>query len=797
MTPFKKNRLTMLVGVALATGFLPAYAQQAAATSNVGNISVEGRPGGADTGLIAQEETPKARSSVSKQHLENLVPTSGAFQTIELLPGVNSFSQDGTGLFGGGIRVRGFAGDQMGLTINGAPVNDSGNFAVYPQEYTDNENLCEVFITQGSTDSDAPHVGASGGNIGMVTCAPKDAFGMRLAQSFGGLNYRRSFVRLDTAKIGESGLKGFISYSKTKADKFKGSGNADRDHVDVGLEFRPSADLFFSSSLLYNNAINNNIRTLTNAQIAQFGRNFDFGTVAPQHLTPVAGVAQSEATPTNGFYKYNVNPFRNYLWTAKAELKVNKDLTVSAEPYFWDGFGTGGGQLTTLAESNSSTKLGQGVRDINGDGDTLDTVMVYGSSVTKTKRPGITFKANYRVENHNLTLGYWTERAEHRQTGPRVTFDNAGNSANPWLDNSSAFLLRQDGSTYQQRDWLTITKANSLFAQDTISLMQDKLQLQLGLRQAQIKRDFTNTANDGSTSITGRSDGNYTTQATYNKLLPSVGAKYNISPEQSAFVNVAQNFRAPSNFVLSNLLQGGSVVNGVLTGATLRSPNVGQEESTNLDIGYRYQSDKTTFSGSVFLVNFKNRIARAYDPSSLIVTDYNVGDSTIKGFELESGYKLNKNLALYGSLTYTDSKIKSDLQNAALPAAAEATAGKQFPDTPKWMAGASVNYSDGPVFGNVSAKLTGKAFSTLVNDETMSGYTVFNLMAGYRLPSSSFFKTPQIRLNVANLFNKEFLRINSPSGSSFTVRALGTGSSLPSYYVSAPRFASITLQSDF
>jgi hypothetical protein len=58
MTPFKKNRLTMLVGVALATGFLPAYAQQAAATSNVGNISVEGRPGGADTGLIAQEETP-------------------------------------------------------------------------------------------------------------------------------------------------------------------------------------------------------------------------------------------------------------------------------------------------------------------------------------------------------------------------------------------------------------------------------------------------------------------------------------------------------------------------------------------------------------------------------------------------------------------------------------------------------------------------------------------------------------------------------------------------------------------
>ena len=57
------------------------------------------------------------------------------------------------------------------------------------------------------------------------------------------------------------------------------------------------------------------------------------------------------------------------------------------------------------------------------------------------------------------------------------------------------------------------------------------------------------------------------------------------------------------------------------------------------------------------------------------------------------------------------------------------------------------------------------AFITLVNDEAMPEYTVFNLMAGYRLPSSGFFKNPEIRLNVSNLFNKEYLRINSPSGS--------------------------------
>jgi iron complex outermembrane receptor protein len=113
------------------------------------------------------------------------------------------------------------------------------------------------------------------------------------------------------------------------------------------------------------------------------------------------------------------------------------------------------------------------------------------------------------------------------------------------------------------------------------------------------------------------------------------------------------------------------------------------------------------------------------------------------------------------------------------------------------MAAASVNYNNGPWFGSLKAKFTGEAFSTLVNDESMPAYTVFNLMAGYRLPGGTFFKNPEIRFNVDNLFNAEYLRISSPSGSSFTVRSQGAGGSAPAYYIGAPRFASLTLRSDF
>lgn len=792
MTHFKPKRLPFLIGLAFTAPAL--LAQQA---TDVGRITVEGRPGGTDTGLITQEEAPKARSAVTRQHLDQLNPSAGVFQTIDLLPGVNSFSHDATGLFGGGVRVRGFAGDQLGLTINGAPVNDSGNFAVYPQEYTDTENLCEVFITQGSTDTEAPHVGAVGGNLGMVTCAPQDKQNFHVAQSMGQLNYRRTFLRYDTGKLGPSDFKAFVSYSKSKVDKFKGAGGADRDHVDLGAEMRPTRDLFLATSLLYNRAINNNYRTLTTAQIAASGDRLDFGTVAPQHLTPVAGTAQSESAPPDGYYAFNINPFRNYIWTGKAEWRASKDLTLSAEPYFWYGFGTGGSQLQTINESSSSALLGGGVRDVNRDGDTLDRVMTYGSSVTETYRPGVTLKANWRMDNHNVVVGYWYERARHRQTGPRTTFDNNGTPTNLWLDDSSTFLRRQDGTIFQARDWLTINTASSLFLQDSISLMNDKGLLQLGLRETSLERDFTNYANEGSTATTGRSDGTYNVARTYRKLLPSAGFKYQLDPSQSVFVNVAQNFRAPQNWALSNLLVGGTVVNGQLTGATLRQPVVAPETSVNLDLGWRFQGERTTFSGSVFLVNYKNRIASAWDPVNAIRTDYNVGDVTTKGFELESATKLDANFSLYGSLTYTDSEMKQNLQLTSSASAAEPTAGKQFPDSPKWMAGLAVSYADGPWFGRLSAKHTGKAYSTLVNDASMAAYTLFNLSVGYKLPAMGAFKSPEIRLNVDNLFDKQYLRINSPSGSSFTTRALGTGGVLPGYYVSAPRFASVTLRSDF
>jgi iron complex outermembrane receptor protein len=86
-------------------------------------------------GLMIQEDQAKSRSTVTRDFIAKQASTSNPYQLVEMLPGANINSPDAAGLNGGNITLRGFNSDQIGLTIDGAPVNDSGNYALYPQEY--------------------------------------------------------------------------------------------------------------------------------------------------------------------------------------------------------------------------------------------------------------------------------------------------------------------------------------------------------------------------------------------------------------------------------------------------------------------------------------------------------------------------------------------------------------------------------------------------------------------------------------------------------------------------------------
>jgi iron complex outermembrane receptor protein len=152
-------------------------------------------------------------------------------------------------------------------------------------------------------------------------------------------------------------------------------------------------------------------------------------------------------------------------------------------------------------------------------------------------------------------------------------------------------------------------------------------------------------------------------------------------------------------------------------------------------------------------------------------------------------------VSAYVSGAYTRSKLKSDLAVSATNI--QPTAGKDFPDTPRWLGAFVVQYAQGAFYSNVQVKYTGKRYSTLTNDESVGGYTLTDLNAGYKFADLGWIRNPTVRANVSNFFDRRYFALNAGSGSLFTTNATGTAASSPAYFLGAPRFASVSISADF
>ncbi|MBQ4788353.1 TonB-dependent receptor [Pectobacterium versatile] len=746
MKPFKLSGVCLSVVGALLAG--SALAEEA---TDVGTINVQGQPLGA--GLMVQEDSAKSRSTVTKDALDKMPAAGNAIDKLKYTAGLNVSSNDSSGLSGVSYTMRGMSADQVGLSSDGIPVNDSGDYAVYPNGMGDPENLEQIFVTQGSSEMDGPHIGASGGNIGLVSHRPAKEFGGFVKQTFGSNNLSKTFARLETGK--HNGFSSWLSYSYTDSDKWRGAGYSRADKVEWnGLYEHENGH---SSSLIvkYNQQDTINYSTLSKQQFEQNGRKMDYAT------TPV----YNSRGQISQYYKLNRNNFETLNVTFTQKLQLRDNLALTLQPYYFSTNGGSFGSGSASVLSATSDRAG------NYDLSNLTSNTYYRPSWTETWRPGITTKLKWDIsDEHSLDIGYWFERARQRQTQPFIPIKSDGTPVNiSGKPGDANQVTDANGNVVQGRNQFTVTPAHKIWVQDTW-FFSPEWTFTGGLAYQHVERDGTNL---GSLYNVAEKK-----NKKYHEFLPSFNAAYRINTENQVFYNITRNMRTPPNYVLYNV--GDSI-------------NTKPELSWNQELGWRFQDEDMLLSASLFFIRFTDRQISSRNSAG----DYemiNAGKVENKGLELEWSGKLPHNFNYFAAYTYTDTTQKNNLATGGsqLP-----TTGKQVANAPKNMLNLGLGYDDGLYYAGVNSRYVGSFYGDMTNDEKIGGRTVFDLSAGVYLPvDKKIVKSATLRFGVSNLFDKEYL--DSARSVSFNSRSYnGVSAGTPFYNVGEERTFNASLEATF
>ncbi len=745
-------------------------------------------------GYMINEEAKKSRSTVTRDAIDKQSPTANPYQMINLLPGVVQSSVDDTGLNGGNIRLRGFNSDHVGMTIEGMPVNDSGNYALYPQEYVDAANMQQVSIAQGSPDLDSPHIGSVGGVINLYMRDPSKTAGGLAELTFGSDNMMREYVRAESGQVGN--VRAYMSYSHLTKDHWIGEGDDERHHADFKAVYDIDKDNTIRVSAIYNEAVNTFYKT---PSLKDFNSNSNLTyTTSPYDLN---------------YYGYRINPFKNLILSAPSNFKLSDNLRFDTVPYYWYGYGSGGG-ATNLKESAFYYGNLKVSGDLNGNGviDASD-VWFYNPSITETHRPGVINKLTYTLGDHKVVAGHWFEYAHHRQTGTLSSLDANGNIVDEFANDAhvnmpagATCVINKTGASgsgstggtvvpcpegeLNKRNVLTETTTNMFFVGDTWKF-NSWLTFDYGVKHVIISRDIENYMPDAKPPYSTIED---------EVTLPTAGVRVQLDRDSHAFANVATSFRSAPNYTAY------ADYNMYSSSGYTPAGGVEAESSLSWELGHRYQGNMFATSVTAFLANFEDYQQRTNidDGGSSKSVTQNIGRVRNYGIDAEIGTAPIYNFRPYASFEYLRAELRDNIRTRAdngvmdyLP-----TAGNTLPGAPEFQFGLGLDYDDGHFFGNLAYKYLAAQYSTMMNDEQIDGFGRLNASIGYRFSDVGYMKAPEIKLSLFNVLDSRQLTgvYGEQNNAQATTGVNGNAikaSGTPTYYLGQDFSALVTFRSGF
>jgi iron complex outermembrane receptor protein len=821
----------LFTGVAFAAMMIPAaaFAQSTGSVEmDQGDVVVTAaRPTRGIAG-VQIPDSPKAKGVLTQEFIAKQTPGNSILDTINMLPGVSFQNNDPFGSAGGTLTIRGFDSSRIGLTFDGVPLNDTGNYALYSNQQLDPELIEQVNVSYGSTDVDSPTAAASGSTVNYTTIVPTDKFGARFLGSVGDYNFFRVFGLINTGAFTSIGTKAWISASSANNNVvFNDFGKINKsqfnariyqplgnngDFLSLAGNYNVNRNNFFGSApLRIDNTILNSAGVSTGTRLPGTGSSNRFPISRdelPYHVARCtiaaanAGVADATNSCGTSFdERYNPSNTGNIRFGSKFTLAPSLVLTVDASFQYVKA--NGGGTVT----GKEQTKTVGGVayqgfvggsyyfgRDLNGDGDTLDSVIELAPSQTVTHRYGLIAGLRYDIDDDNtLRVAYSHDYGRHRQTGELAPLQLNGFPTDVFPINKP--LLAANGTIVEKRDRLSFAILDQ--ASGEYRGKFGGLTVNIGVRAPFFTRDLNNfcftTSSGGFLDCLGR--GNTTANATYatanpgfsapqrrvfkyNRVLPNVGLTYKIASAFTTYINYSKGLQVPGTDNLYNAFF-------FPAGSAQATPV--PETSDNFDVGIRYTTPTVQAFVGPWYTRFTNRLASAFDPVTDTTFYRNLGRVDKYGIDASVSWRPIREVTAYVFGSYLKSEIKNNVSlgicdptkigvTANCTAVGQEifaqTAGKRESGAPTYSFGGRLAGSFGPVDLAIQAKRTGPRY---VNDQNLPNLQCTGTVVNSACPTASISyqvypaKTPaytqvdfdaRLKLGWAGLNDTTYLQIN-------------------------------------
>jgi iron complex outermembrane receptor protein len=676
-------------------GFYSISAGRAQAQSQVDSLTVTAARDSAT--IVAPSQAPleavQPTSVLSQRFIQNDIgATSNYDDIVKISPSVNSVGPNGPGLMENqSLTIRGFQDGQYNLTIDGIAWGDSNDFTHHTTSYVMGHDLGQVDVDRGPGTASTLGDATFGGTIAMNTKDPSLHSAAEAYGSVGSFNTYLAGGEFDTGSMAAlGGARGLFDIEHLTSDGALTNMGQERTNLFAKMVMPVSDNTTITAAAMYNQLHQYVGLGATEAQYATLGYNYGLN-----------------RDPTSqAYFGYNQDKITTDLAYVDVKSDLGGGLIVDNKIYSYAYYHFADNGYDPNGETPNGTYYG--LNHVPGQVLNNDYVS-YGDMARLSKDFGFVV----------ARTGFWYDH----QVNSRALFD---------VDFTKGGMtdIAQPNGGYPP--------ALGALSPNAIPGVERQQQNTLDTFQPYVEFDFkplpgltiTPGVKDADFSRTIASPVNQSTyqplyfSKTYNAVLPSVAAHYDVSSTLTTYAQVAQGFLAPN-------------LNTFYTPNPSASTNLQPQTTWNYQAGAAYHVDRLTASGDIYYIDFGNKIGSRTVGNNVIF--YNQGGVIYKGIEIEGNYRLIDGFSLYG--------------NGSVNSAKSTTTHLTIANSPDSTAAAGLSYDSGPMHGSILAKYVGVRYGDDPELYKLPGYTTAQLSLGYTFKPSG--DRPAIRISglIDNLFD--------------------------------------------